>query len=458
MAEVAERGFKETSNFIKTWLELMEAFFKTLGDKLESDAKTSSQRAMAKWLMARQFNPDACTLYDIQGDGDGSCIDEVTRELDKAGIPYFRTTDKSRLIIRNVEEDFEAVKDINRKVLVARCNYFQEADLDEYENAIATIDKVKNKDLVKVEGISSLERYVIETKANRVARGLTIGEKKKDDGKYTLGIHAPSVYREGKADFCKAFLQAQLSLYGPNAKDKRKEIQADMKLEADVADLKGKEGVHYIIGVDDPSQYIEINGDEFEYYDKPGKGPAIQVSVDDPDYDYTLRKCMNGIYNKQIIDNMEELSKHLSTKERTVETNRPKQTKEAYYKRLATDEIADIIDKMVSEKMDEYLKDHKDLAASEKFEVYRSEAATIVTALCEERYVEGYDNEKMNDMLKVLRKYDIEPSTYSNVATMLESKGVKQEKATKKMRTRIEEREVHRQHATKHTEREDQEI
>ena len=126
--EAAEQNFKSTAQMMTTTGEYLLALLQALVDYLEVEAKFAPQKEFAKWIK----NGGQCSFYDIQG----KCKQDVLAELRSKQIPYIElANDPNKILIKS--PDVDKIQAINRAVLIAHVNYFQEVDRTEMEDAIA---------------------------------------------------------------------------------------------------------------------------------------------------------------------------------------------------------------------------------------------------------------------------------------------------------------------------------
>ena len=292
-----QQQFDSTTKFMAATIDEINMFLKMLSEQLESRAKYAPQREMAKWIK----NDGECIAYPIQG----KCGDELKRELANKGVAFISTADDTKIIIK--QPDLELVTSLNERVLTAKGNYYQEIDAAKLETAIAKTDRIKDKEIITLHGLDKYQYEVLKNKCNDITRGFMVGKEEEPDGTISLSVHAQKVIVKDpeKMDLCKAFAESMLSLNGENSILKRQQVDADERLDREVASLKGCESTHYVIGVDDTSKYIEINSQGFEFHRvkfEDGKIKNMQeltVSKDQMNYEIELQKCMDKILQKQ---------------------------------------------------------------------------------------------------------------------------------------------------------------
>lgn len=401
-------GYQESQRMMQQSAKIVADILQALLEYLQKEAEYAPYKAMAEWIEGKG---QVC-VYNIAGD----CKGELIHMLDKEKIPYIPYLNTDRIIIKYPDIDF--VKDLNERILMQRGDYYQVVDGKKLEDATHDIEKITDKRLFTLEGLTKYEFETMKNKCNGMKPGIMIGVTERDDGLYDLIVPADKVFMDASkaSSICRAYMQMTLSLYGPNNDIKMRQIDADEQIDRDVYNLKGKEGVHYIVGVDDPTKYIEITQTGFRYYevkdDENGEklvNLAFQCDVDDANYDMEIQRFMDKIYNRAIVSNMEALNEHLSTKDRTIDTDRPLKNKRQYQNSLATKKIGECIDSIIKTRIP------NDLSPVEKFEYYQQEAANILQKCITGQDLEGYPEDKINEIKDAFKSNEINPKVYAPV-------------------------------------------
>ena len=422
VAEIAKDNIKSSAEFAETLSDFITNILMAIGDYVEKHSEYAPQLELAKWIK----EGNGVDIYPIQGKNYAA----FKAELDKEKIPYLDIGSERELLIRNC--DIEKCKEINRRALITELNYFQDVNAREMENAIAESPRITNKEMITLHGLSKYDVEVIKNKCNHISAGFMVGVEKASDGTYCLTVHSSKVYDTKTADenekrhvtdFCMAYTQAMVSLYGPNGTTKVKQIDADEAIDIKIEELKKAKEVHYIIGVDDPSKFIEINGTDFQYYETSvndeGKRVdrlVVRADVRDVNYDSELQRCLDRIYSKAILDNAEELSKHLSTRKRTVETDRPNRNYEQYLISIAESRMTNQIDAMIKEK---FANENMAGSAIDKFHNYKNEVKKIFDGLETGEVPHGYQEEQFSKLALIMSDADVSVEDYKNTYNML---------------------------------------
>lgn len=415
MAEITDINARSAGEFAETLADFVARLLAALAEYLEKNALYAPQLELAKWIKSG----NGVDVYPIQGNSFAA----FRAELDKANIPYLDIGNERELLIRNC--DLEKCKEVNRKILITELNYFQDVNTREMESAIAGSEKINNKEMLTIHDLSKYDVEVIKNKCNNISAGFMVGVEKTADEKYCLTVHSSKVYDEKTADpeakkhvtdFCKAYTQAMISLYGPNGFIKTAQIDADEAIDSAVEQLKGTDTVHYIVGADDNTKFIEINGKDFQYYETHfnEKGERVdrllvRADVTDINYDSELQRCMDRIYNKAIISNLSELTEHLSTKERTVDSERPRRNEAQYRISIAESLITDKMDEMIKGRL---IEEENIQSSYESFQYYQEEVAGIFECLERGEVREGYKQEDFETIAQIMVEADVDITDY----------------------------------------------
>lgn len=377
-------GMDEAARVAKAAASNLTRFLIALAEFLELQSKYAPYREMAKYIREGK----EVSFFPVQG----RCTKELAYELQKNDIPFVNLNDKDTFIIK--QGDFEKVSELNRRVLISKSCYYQDIASAEFEDVIARHEKIKNKDIFTVSCNNSYEVEVLKNKCNDITAGFMVGiEEESNDDKWNLSVHSTKVFRKNpnNHDFCKAYLQMCMSLYGPNNYIKMQQVDDDMNFDIKVAELKGTQDDVYIVSVTDNKQYLCLNKNGFEYYsttvDENEKRHDYKINEclkDSPNYEVELQRCLDRMMNKHIVYDDEVLAEHLKTEEVNLDTDRPLKTYEQFKISLMESRMADKIDEMIDHKVEE--QDIKFVSSMEAFHFYRKECIEIMKVLSEYEY------------------------------------------------------------------------
>lgn len=411
--------FDRATDFMKHINETVTKILMAILEYLEKEEEHAKDKELARWI--RDNKGRMCVnVYPIRGKRDNDefglsdnpfdkdIINALKAELDKNRISYMDLCNGS-LLIRDV--DYKKVNDINTKLCIATSKYYQETSRSELEDAIARYDKIKNKNILTVTCEDAIEAEVLKRKCNAIASGFMVGISRTAEKKFNVSIHSAKlldINQKGK-DFCKAYLEMALSLYGANQETKRQQIIDDKSMDKQISDLKYSNETQYIISATDNTKFIELNDRGFFYIETVTDEDGFRrdskkgfCRIDNPDYDLELERFKACLYNKVIIDSPEDLSKHLQTSKANFYSERTRKTKREYEISLMEKRLADKIDSMIKTKWKEE-RENEILALNPKivFNEYKKECLYIMDAMMKDEKLQGYKEEDFENLMDI---------------------------------------------------------
>ena len=436
--EVAEMSFDNMAKLNDSMIDALKKFMnKLMGIIGANDNKDKPAKALAKWIT--KGNPVA--YYPIQGD----CVGELKACLRKNHVPFI-SCDNNGIIVKTsddvINNDLEYVQELNHDILLAKGNYFQEADIRDFEDAIAHHKDAEHQNVFVVKNLDAYELEVLKNKCNNIAKGFTVAHGKSamnpelndvcimSQRIFTLKKEDKTKYdgSKYKKDFCRAYLQAALSLYGPNEDIKKKQIDDDAAFDKEVAALKNNNNTKYIVGQYDDKRYIALTAEGFTFYDyNNAKNPIMsKFNITDINYKGELQVAMDCIYNKILIDNTDTLNKHLSGDFKELKSERAMRTKEQVAISKAESDISIKIDEMIKDRIAEK---HPELSDSQKieknadkiFNIYRKEASRILESIKDNKELPEYKVEDIKQIKSCLDKANIDTKAYEKAVEKMRS-------------------------------------
>ena len=395
MAEVAEIAQDSLAKLSEGTANTLKKILEKLLSLLEyTSNKDKAAKAFAKWIK----NGKGIAHYAIQGD----CIGEMKAKMKEMNIPFLTCSDNNSIIVRTSNDiqfnDLAKVQELNHDILLARTNYFQEAEIGDFEDAIAMHAKENQKNVFVIQGLNKYELEVLKNKCNNISKGFTVAHSKsklnnnledaciaaKRVATFRKEVDKENGYTHYKKDVCRATLQAMLSLYGPNEENKKKQIEDDAILDEKVMKLKHSTEVYFIVGQFDNKKYIELSPNGFTFYDynKPENPIMSRVDTSDINYKGELQAAMDCIYNKILLNSPDKLNKHLSSDEKNMISDRTGRTIEQKNRSRGESDLSIKIDEMIKDRMinaknNKFVDKNGDLNCSEDkvYKIYCSEAA-----------------------------------------------------------------------------------
>lgn len=445
-AQVASKeGYNQAARWTKAAADNLMRLLLALAEFLETQSKYAPYREIARWINEGK----GVSFYPVQG----ACMKEMLYELAKTNIAYFDIKDKNTVLVK--QTDFDKVREINRKILIAKSSYYQDVDAKEMEDVIARYDKIKNKELVSVSCRNEMEVEVLKNKCNDISAGFMVGidTPNEDSVEYRIVVHGDKVLRPNaeKHDFCKAYIQMCMSLYGPNNYVKIQQLRDDEEMDRKISAIKGTEDTVYLVSATDNHSFIAFNKEGFKYYqtsvDEMGQRHDFLLNtcnVDSVDYELELQRCKDRIFNKQLLFSHEELSEHLKTAKQNIDTDRTAKTMEQFQISLMENRISDKIDEMIDKKINENKISFEN--PLNQFAFYQNECYKIMVALTEYDYnvpsfPDGYYEDDFNYIMNELNENDIDfEEDYEHVMERLENVEVSMHKAQPQNRDLVNKR------------------
>ena len=437
--DVAESNYKNTADYVKTVSDTLMKILMALAAYLEAEAKYGPQKEFAKWIR----KGGECCFYEVQG----SCKQELIKELRNKGIPYLELNNNPNEIIIKAP-DLEDIREINRSILVSKANYFQEVDGVEMEDVIARFDKIQDKTVFTIKDINEYEKQVVKNKCNDISRGFMVGVTNTEYGeelnqnKYTVTVMADKVYIPDteKKDFCKAYLEAIFSLYGQNAVKKQMEIESDKKIEGMIDEIKSSDETKFIIGTKDTNfkHYVEMNKEGFLAYtvgtNKKGeKIETLQGSCKkyDINYDSELQRYLDTIKSKAILINSEQLGQYI-TGAKIFDSLRNEKTYDEEKISELESQACNIINEAVKTKMIDNNMKFND--PQEAFSYYARESVKLMNAAIEGKSID-YPAETVANVKEALDRISINDHAFDAIKAKIDlhvNNNLETHKASKK--------------------------
>lgn len=410
MGNTAKEDYQQTTQFIKVLLDTLAKWIKSVGDSLAFYGQTAPQREFGRWIAQYGGN-----IYQIQGE----CTDDVKKTLTEQGIPFFTGANNSHVIIIK-QEDAEKIRDINRSILVARCNYYQQVDSKVMENAIHNCERIQNKDIFTLHDLNEYQTEVLKNKCNDIDKGFMIGVTKGEkEGFYNVSIHIDNVSNYSKQkDFCKAFLEMTFSLYGENSAIKQQQVDADRLFYKKLEEISGRDKTYYVIGVDETEKYLELSASGFEVYEtrmdennEKYQAVIARCDINDVDYERELQIQLDKFNDKALIESQSQLMRHLNTDKRNMDPYRPQ-------KNARERQISNIEKKMISQidYMIKYAMRYQNFRNNgEKFSFYQTEAKNIVHAALTGNGYKNYPIERIRNISDMCNRANLDLNLYETI-------------------------------------------
>ena len=327
------------------------------------NSETDTQKNMAKQIRSG----DKIMDYRIAGD----CTGNLKFILDVNDVTYIENQNPRRIFIRR--KDKKKVWKLNREALKNKGMYFQEVPIDKLEDAIANIPQFIDKRVFCLHGMSKYFIEMLKRNCGNISSGLILGIdswiNEDDRAIYNLSIHAPAVYNPdpAKKDFCKAYLQTCIEMYGKNYNARIAEIECRMAEELGMLSHNAfRQDVHYITDAYNPDKIVEFKPDGFNLLHREIENKKLhivlqdEVSCYDPDYEEKLSLALKDIKNRVLLESPNEMQAHLTDcKGGLVESMKRKM--EVYRSCIEERDLLNITDRFVKEHMPEGLAEFEEI-------------------------------------------------------------------------------------------------
>lgn len=412
----------------------LECFHRNLVSVLKRRGDTKEAVSMLE-----AFGPKMTGIYSL-GDTDSTDRSYLSfiKLLSEHGIPYVEvrintdgTPNESAYILYDLNEQY-FVEELRLKALDQALNYRFTLDGKEAEERVASSDRIKDKNLLTIKGLNYFEKELMLERCREISQGYLIHEEERadEDGtvKFDLTVRDSKVLTEERygMDLCKVYLQTMISLYGYNGNKIVNHLNAELNAK-ELIDLNVNNGnTVYVVGANEGriKHYIEINPDGFtmfsstmrdgkrlDAYMKPQE--RYRCRKEDEMYEEHLLSALRKIPSKTVLTSMKELSAHLRSKKRNIESLQPEVGRDEYIAATREKEMADIIDEAIRERS---LADMQSaLNGEEKFEIYKEEASNILTACVNGTIPKGYDPSLILTINSMLDEAGIDKSNYEDV-------------------------------------------
>ncbi len=406
----------------KELVDLFKDFTSTVGEYLEENGSTPTQQKITDYIKGG----GSVIPFEIKGDCEGA----LKARLTEAGIPFISTADENLITV--CVKDLDKVNELNRDANMELSNYSNTVPLSKGEEAIAKSGHIAKKDILTIQGLDKYVFEALKNKCDKISPGamLMINPSVKGADLIDVSIRADMVSTDKKMDFCKAYLSANINIYGSNGAERKAQIDKEEEVD-DYLDNLMKNDMENLLNNGEPVYIVNANADkrrtyiiidEFgaafrNSYQKNGtwhNTTSKDMKKEDPNFRTELRKCLNKIHSKAIITNVEEMGEFLQAGKAE---GAPVYTKKHAKIGNAEKKIADRIDKMIDSKFEKEgtsFKSDKDF-----FEHYCFEAKNILADLSQGKTTPGYDENDFAKIYKAAEKGGVDLEKYNDVAEKL---------------------------------------
>ncbi len=288
--QLAEQNEQEFKKLLDKLIAMIKKYIEDMRRKSLEKAERDKYKKLEDAFLAGG-NP---YFYNITG----NCRAELETILKEKGIPFIYHSIDNKHYLLTASNFAQEISAINKEINLAHANYYQTADLSDMSNAIASIDSIKNKNILTFTGLTQFELEELQRKCNNICKGFTLGSETDFGGPSGKFVYRAGVYarpenilaefteknlaeRTDSHDLCSAYLNHLFSLYGRGPAYReiaQDEIQHDKAVDNLIIDLSK------MIQENDP----QIRSSLFEksifkqYYDTDGHPHDLLADTKNP--------------------------------------------------------------------------------------------------------------------------------------------------------------------------------
>lgn len=247
--QLAEQNEQEFKRLLDRLIAMLKQYIEDMRKRSLEKTERDKYRKLENAFLAGG-NP---YFYNITG----NCKNELETILRERGIPFVYHIIDGKQYLFTASDFVQEISAINKEINLAHSNYYQTAELKDMSNAIASIDSIKNKNILTFSVSDMYELEELQRKCNNICRGFMLGYEMKpvEPGKeqaYKVGVYAKpeNILAElteedlenntNSHDLCSAYLNHMFSLYGRGSAYReisQREILHDKAMDTLIIDL-----------------------------------------------------------------------------------------------------------------------------------------------------------------------------------------------------------------------------
>lgn len=384
MATAGEETAKAVGDLLKRILDAME---KAMKDKAQQAA------ASKQYAYARALDEYVKGGGEIKGYiyNDELLLKHLKEELKSRDVPFIEYSINGQKIVAIRESDEELYNQVLQETKQNEQRYFQILSKEEMAKSIENAQRLSDeeKEFLTLDGLDNTMAQMLANKCNDITRGFMVGVDVNDSTtdfmvhtRQTIVLGEPKNDKVYSQDFCRAYLAATFSGYGPNHEKNAEQLKIDEKLNKKIKNFKGP-GEMWITGQDDTDTVLKVteNG-----YERIGVTPMPDTngqlrfvynilerhSSSEPDYRKNLDVSLAGIFDECVMSSKAEVDAHIQGIEKQ-HSERPQKTKEEKQRSYNETVICDKADYLIKETLNK-TPFFKDKSADLQFDDYRQMA------------------------------------------------------------------------------------
>lgn len=443
MASAAEQTSKQLVDLIKKMVEALERHLKDLAQQKAASESYAYASIIDKYVQ------DGGQIKGYFLSDDKLYNKHLAQELRKKDMPFIEYNVNGRTVLAIRDCDAEEFAKVQEQTKINEQRYFQMVGKEEMAATFEGSQRIPEKDkkFLTIDGMDKTMAQMLANKCNDITKGFMVGINKNEKST-DLMVHAKRTIVLGKPqgknvysqDFCRAYLAAAFSGYGPNREKNMEQLKIDENLNKKIKEFDGP-GEMWITGQDDVDTVIKVTEQGFERmlvepgFDEDGKSVTTYKIVEKHDFDEenyikNLDVALAGIFDEVILTSKDETDKHISGVEKQ-HSERPQKTKDERKRSFNETVVCDKADYLIKEALEKtpFFKERDPVA---QFDEYRRMAHQLFEGILVNNRPVWIETQKFEEFKTVLKERDFDVKEYmegidhSMDGQAIESKSAKQ--------------------------------
>ena len=242
MASAAEQTSKQLVDLIKKMMEALERYMKDLA-KQEAASKSYAYASIIDKYVQKGGQIKGYFLSD-----DKLYNKHLKQEMGERNMPFIEYNVNGRTVLAIRDCDAEEFKKVQEQTKINEQRYFQIVDKEEMAATFEGSQRIPEKDkkFLTIDGMDKTMAQMLANKCNDITKGFMVGINKNEKST-DLMVHAKRTIVLGKPqgknvysqDFCRAYLAAAFSGYGPNREKNMEQLKIDENLNKKIKEFDG---------------------------------------------------------------------------------------------------------------------------------------------------------------------------------------------------------------------------
>lgn len=324
MASAGEQTNKAIMDLLKKMVEAMERHMKDVAQQ-----KAASKQYAFACAIDKYINEGGQVKGYFLND-DKLFNKHFKEELKANELPFIEYSINGQSIIAIRDCDEEKYKQIESMTQKNEQRYFQIVDKKDMAETFEASQRIPDKDkrFLTMDNVDKTMAQMIANKCNDITKGFMVGAVEHGDttdlmvhAKRTIVLGTPQTDKVYSQDFCRAYLAAAFSGYGPNREKNIEQLKVDEELNKKIKDFKGP-GEMWITGQDDTDTIIHVTEKGF---DRIAVKPALDQNNEqtfvyeiqerhnalEENYREKLDVALAGIFDEVIVPDQASIDRHI---------------------------------------------------------------------------------------------------------------------------------------------------